>query len=126
MKHAAILALALSLVTFAGCAKKKSDSKTESDKSKSVAVNPLLKDLPEKQQVALSKLSEADLKLALAQKKCPVGGDLGSMGTPIKVEHEDFPNQPIFVCCEGCTNDVKKNFKDYLAKIAKQKNEKTK
>lgn len=126
MKHATILTVTLSLATFIGCGKKTSDAKTDAEKTKTVAVNPLLKDLPKEYQEPLSKLSDADLKLALAQKKCPVGGDLGSMGTPIKVEHKDFPNQPIFVCCEGCTKDVKKNFKEYLAKIDKQKNEKTK
>ena len=128
MNRTAILAVVLSLIAsaaFVGCAKKKSDAKSGSAKTNDAPVNPALKDLPKEQQQALSKLSEADLKLVLAQKKCPVGGALGSMGTPVKVTHEDYPNEAIFVCCKGCTDEVKKDFKNILAKI-KKKSAKTK
>lgn len=121
MKAITTTAVALSLVAFVtagmfiGC----SGAKTGDTKSTAGTTNPALKDLPKKQQEALAKLSESDLKLALAQKTCPVGGEaLGSMGTPIKVTVKD--DQAIFVCCKGCIDTVKEDPEKYLAKI-KQK-----
>jgi hypothetical protein len=63
----------------------------------------------------LSKLPEADRTLAEAQKVCPVTGEpLGSMGPPIKVTVD---GRSLFVCCEGCQEDAKKNFDEYIAKL---------
>ena len=49
----------------------------------------------------LSKLSDADRKLAETQRFCAVENDnrLGSMGVPMKVMIND---QPVFLCCKGC------------------------
>ncbi len=66
----------------------------------------------------LAKLSGADRALAESQKVCPVSGEpLGSMGAPIKVTVE---GRSLFVCCEGCVEDAKKNFDDYIAKLDSQ------
>ena len=66
-------------------------------------------------EVALSKLSPADRKLAEAQGICPVSDEeLGSMGTPLKVNVE---NQDVFICCEGCRKRLLANPKKYLAKL---------
>lgn len=120
------LALSLSLFgiiatgAFVGCAKK-SDSKTESKTEAAPpadAVGLVLKDLPKDDQEALSKLSADDLKLALAQEKCPVGGQLGSMGKPIKVM---VKGQAVFVCCKGCVDPLKADPDKYLAMLKKKK-----
>jgi hypothetical protein len=66
---------------------------------------------------AFAELSEVDRKAAEAQKTCPVSGQpLGSMGTPIKVTVE---GQDVFVCCEGCIDELKSNFAEYKAKLDK-------
>jgi YHS domain-containing protein len=63
----------------------------------------------------LKELSEADRKLALQQKTCPVSGDpLGSMGTPFKmaVKGRDF-----FLCCDKCKAEVDKDPDGTLKKV---------
>ena len=52
---------------------------------------------------------------ALAQKVCPVSDEpLGSMGTPPKVT---IDGQDVFLCCEGCEEELKSNPDEYLAKL---------
>lgn len=64
---------------------------------------------------AMSALSEADRKLATAQKTCPVSEKpLGSMGTPIKV---DVEGRAVFLCCEGCRKKLLADPAKYLAKL---------
>ena len=59
--------------------------------------------------------SEADRALALAQKICPVSGDeLGGMGTPIKVS---VNGRDVFLCCEGCKEDLLAEPEKYLAPV---------
>jgi hypothetical protein len=66
---------------------------------------------------AMTKLSPADRKLAEEQKICPVSGEpLGSMGVPVKVTLE---GRDVFVCCEGCVDELKQNFQTYAAKLDK-------
>jgi Cu(I)/Ag(I) efflux system membrane fusion protein len=49
----------------------------------------------------------------LAQRTCPVTGDLvGSDGKPMKVQ---LRGRTVFVCCEGCNDDLKANPQNYLA-----------
>lgn len=65
----------------------------------------------------LAKLSNEDRALAEKQKVCPVSGEeLGSMGAPIKV---DVKGQPVFICCEGCKEDLLAKPDEYLAKLKK-------
>jgi Cu(I)/Ag(I) efflux system membrane fusion protein len=50
---------------------------------------------------ALATLSDADRKLAVEQRFCPVLRDsrLGSMGTPVRLE---INGKVVFICCDGC------------------------
>lgn len=70
----------------------------------------------------IKKLSEADQKLALAQKVCAVGEEdgkpnhLGSMGMPIKVTAN---GKTAFLCCGGCKADFEKDPAAAFAKIGK-------
>lgn len=56
----------------------------------------------------LAKLSAEDRELAEAQGFCPImlKNRLGVMGPPIKVMVKD---QPVFVCCKGCTRKALAN-----------------
>lgn len=66
---------------------------------------------------ALAKLPAEDRALAEQQKLCPVSGEpLGAMGAPIKV---DVKGQPVFICCEGCKEDLLAKPDEYLAKVKK-------
>lgn len=65
---------------------------------------------------AFAKLSPADRALAEKQKDCPVADmPLGSMGTPIKV---DVNGRPVFICCEGCREDLLAEPAKYIAKLS--------
>src|SRR5258708_36806765 len=63
------------------------------------------KDPDAKIKAAMAKLSEADRKLAEAQRYCPAEPEnrLGSMGTPVKLE---VGGKPVFLCCAGCREDA--------------------
>jgi hypothetical protein len=63
---------------------------------------------------AFAKLSPEDQAAARAQKVCPVGGALGSMGTPVIVMAGD---RKVFLCCDGCEQEFKDNIEKYLAKL---------
>lgn len=63
----------------------------------------------------LSELSETDRAAAMKQHVCPVTGEmLGTMGKPIKVTVKD---QDVWVCCSGCTKQLKEDPDKYLAKL---------
>ena len=67
---------------------------------------------------ALDELTAADRELALRQQVCPVADmQLGSMGTPIKV---DVQGRPVFICCEGCRERLLAEPEKYLAKLPKE------
>lgn len=64
---------------------------------------------------ALSRLSAGDRTAALAQKICPVTDKpLGSMGKPPKVTVE---GRDVFLCCDGCDEELHKDPSKYLAKL---------
>ncbi|MGE5195128.1 MAG: efflux RND transporter periplasmic adaptor subunit [Deltaproteobacteria bacterium] len=69
---------------------------------------------------ALARLSTEDRKIAEKQQFCPVlpGNRLGSMGVPIKLMIE---NQPVFVCCDGCSKTAREKPLETLAKVKKLK-----
>ena len=77
-------------------------------------------DLEAKIAADLTKLGEADRKLAEAQVYCPIqkGSPLGSMGVPIKLM---IQNQPVFVCCDGCEKGALANPQRTLDEVAKLK-----
>jgi len=50
-------------------------------------------------------LSPEDQHAALAQRTCPVTGDLlGSHGKPFKAQ---IGGRTVFVCCDGCVKDLR-------------------
>lgn len=65
----------------------------------------------------LAKLDPEDQKLAQAQRICPVmEKPLGTMGKPIKV---DVQGRPVFICCEGCREELLAEPEKSLAKLPK-------
>jgi len=64
----------------------------------------------------IEQLPEADRRLALAQRICPVtGAALGSMGVPVKIT---LRGQPVFLCCKGCVGKAKRSPDEVLKKLA--------
>ena len=67
----------------------------------------------------LAELSPEDRSAAERQGVCPVeGGKLGSMGKPVKTT---VNGQTVFLCCDGCEPELKKNPEKYLAKLDSNK-----
>ena len=67
---------------------------------------------------ALSKLSPEDRALAEQQRICPVAeSQLGSMGTPQKV---DVDGTPVFICCVHCREKLLQEPATYLMKLEHQ------
>ncbi len=66
-----------------------------------------------------------DAALIASQGYCPVrpGTRLGEMGDPIKVmvAGKDGAEQPVFVCCKGCTRKVLAAPEQMLAKVAEMR-----
>lgn len=76
---------------------------------------PLTPDMIE----ALAELSDADRALAESQVICPVRKyRLGAMGAPPKV---DVNGKPVFICCEGCREDLLSDPDKYLALLERPK-----
>jgi Cu/Ag efflux protein CusF len=70
---------------------------------------------------SLAKLSPQDRKLAEAQKFCAVQGKesrLGSMGPPVKIMLKD---EPVFLCCKGCTKEAQAHPEKTLARVKELK-----
>ena len=63
----------------------------------------------------IAKLGRADRKAAREQKLCPVTElPLGSMGKPIKLTVE---GEAVFLCCQGCVDEIKAEPRKYLNKL---------
>jgi hypothetical protein len=70
-------------------------------------------------RAALAGLPEADRILAERQRTCPVTRmPLGSMGTPRRVEVQ---GRVVFLCCDGCTEKLRRNADRYLAGLPDSK-----
>lgn len=78
---------------------------------------PLTKEQLAKIETNLATLSPEDRELAMAQGYCPImlKNRLGLMGTPVKVMVND---QPVFVCCKGCTRKALANPERTLQVVA--------
>jgi hypothetical protein len=112
---------AMALVGCSGSAKQsKSNSSTaanENEQSNKVVAPAEANANNAKITAALAELSAEDRALAIAQKVCPVSGELlGEMGAPVKV---DVKGQSVFICCEGCQDELLSKPDEYLAKIKK-------
>jgi len=108
--------LAVLATAFSGCgdgANSKRETSKDSAGNDAVAVKDGGKagdDLP-----GLKELDEADRKLAEKQRVCPKTGELlGSMGKPYKIMLKD---RVVFLCCEGCEEEVKKDPETYLKRL---------
>jgi hypothetical protein len=77
---------------------------------------PTVTESESKPELNMTGLSDADREAALAQRICPVQKDqlLGSMGPPVKVSVE---GRDVFICCEGCREDLLADPAKYLANI---------
>lgn len=72
----------------------------------------------EKLKAALAKLSPEDRATAEKQHLCPVTSEvLGTMGTPTKV---DVNGQQVWICCDGCREELLTDPDKYLAKLNKR------
>jgi membrane fusion protein, copper/silver efflux system len=90
----------------------KPDSRRDEAKPKVTIAEPSAEELKNIEQ-----LPEADRKLAIAQRICPVTGALlGSMGVPVKITLRD---QPVFLCCQGCVAKAKRSPDETLKKLVK-------
>jgi len=68
--------------------------------------------------VALASLSPDDAASAKKQHVCPVSGEmLGTMGAPQKV---DVEGQSLWICCDGCEDQLLQNPDEFLAKLPKE------
>lgn len=87
-------------------------TKAEGDPKASVAKAEELRGIG----IAMAKLSDADRKLAEAQKMCTVMDDspLGSMGVPLKLM---IDGKPVFICCEGCREEALAKPQETLQKL---------
>jgi hypothetical protein len=126
------LCFSLALMMFvAGCESKTmvepsvenkaTETTTEVTKTESGDKHAHVDGKTEEQEIkeALAKLSPEDQKLAAEQGYCVIGdGKLGSMGTPVKLMIEE---QPVFVCCDHCTEKAKADPKATLAKVDEMK-----
>ncbi|MEE2642256.1 MAG: efflux RND transporter periplasmic adaptor subunit [Planctomycetota bacterium] len=64
---------------------------------------------------ALEKFTATERERIRKQVLCPVGDQvLGSMGPPLKIEHE---GQTIWVCCDGCISLFSETPAEYLQKL---------
>ena len=71
----------------------------------------------DKMKAELAKLPEADRIAAEKQHMCPVSGEmLGTMGPPRKVE---VNGRQVWICCDGCKDQLLENPDEYLAKLKK-------
>jgi YHS domain-containing protein len=119
LRSVAGLCLFAALALFAGCAKEQSKPtspapKAEDQKTEGPAPSDkTAAGLPD----GLKDLSPEDLAAVQKQKVCPVTGEeLGGMGKPYKT---NVKGQTVFLCCEGCEDDLKKDPDKYLAKLKK-------
>ncbi|MCO6454767.1 MAG: hypothetical protein J5I93_05655 [Pirellulaceae bacterium] len=71
----------------------------------------------EKAKAELAKLSPEDKTSAENQHVCPVSGEmLGTMGPPKKV---DVQGQQVWICCDGCREELLADPDKYLANLKK-------
>lgn len=69
----------------------------------------------EKMKAELAKLSPEDAAAAEKQHVCPVSGEmLGTMGAPQKI---DVNGQNVWICCDGCKDQLLEKPDQYLAKL---------
>ena len=118
------LVLALSLIAWCGCNSTGGGGTTppagqssadSHDHAGEAAAQDHGSEATAKVKEALAKLSPEDAAAAEKQHACPVSGAmLGSMGPPPKV---DVNGTAVFICCDGCREELLANADKYLAKL---------
>lgn len=69
----------------------------------------------EKMKESLADFSKEDRESAMKQHFCPVSGEmLGTMGEPKKIE---VNGQSVWICCDGCKDQLLADPDKYLAKL---------
>ena len=119
-----ILMLPILAIAIGGCSKSsvptaspQKSSDTSQSGSAVMADGQMQDSADPKIMAALAKLSTEDRALAEKQKVCPVSGEaLGSMGAPVKV---DVKGHAVFICCDGCREQLLAKPDEFLAKINK-------
>ena len=72
----------------------------------------------QKMKAELAKLSPEEAGSAAKQQRCPVSGEmLGTMGAPKKV---DLTGTTVWICCDGCREELSANPEKYLATLTKE------
>lgn len=107
--QAMCVVLVTSVLAFQGCTQTTEESAGTADAAAGDGTDLTLD--------PMAALSPEDQALVAAQKKCPVGGELGSMGTPVKV---DVDGRTVFICCEHCREPLLADPEKYLAKLDAQ------
>ena len=115
MKYAAIsLCLTLTLTLLIGCG---NNPPPAANPPASSATGEGSSDM-EKMKAELAKLPPEDAASAEKQHVCLVTDKmLGTMGAPKKV---DVDGKNIWICCEGCREELLNNKESYLAKLKKE------
>src|SRR5262245_45478731 len=116
MKAVSRLSLAVSILLLAGCQKPPESPKVAASAQQPQAA-PAAGEVDEAEiQASLVKLGAEDRKLAEGQRFCAVmnGSRLGSMGAPVKIMVKD---EPVFLCCKGCSKKALNNPDQTLAKV---------
>ena len=117
---------AAALIVVCGFVSAGCESQSEPEPTSEAAADTAAEELsPEEQLNAeeLAKLSPAERAAVEKQKFCLVSteGRLGSMGPPVKVE---IDGQTVYLCCEHCEPELRKNPEKYLKnKLAEKADE---
>jgi len=68
--------------------------------------------------VAVSAAADDTAKKPVTNKLCPVSG------SPVSEKYRaEYNGQYVYVCCEGCVNEFKKNPEPFVAKMSKEERE---
>lgn len=80
-------------------------------------ISEAAEDFTADERANLERLSPEDRQLAARQRVCPITGEkLGSMGVPYKMEVQ---GRVVFLCCQGCEEQVKADPAAALEKLPK-------
>ncbi|MBL8826245.1 MAG: hypothetical protein JNM18_04615 [Planctomycetaceae bacterium] len=111
--------LLMLIVSLSGCGSKAKESGPESATTSGTAApidgtDRQASDM-QKMKTELAKLTSSDAASAAKQHHCPVSGKmLGTMGAPKKV---DVQNRSVWICCDGCREELLTNPDKYLAEL---------
>ena len=111
-----MLVLPFLAMVIGGCSN--SSAPTASEQKSSSSAEAQAQGSPDpKITAALAELSTEDRAIATKQKICPVSREpLGSMGAPGKVA---VKGHTVFICCDGCREQLLAKPDEFLAKINK-------